>query len=115
VQITPIRLDPEFTHIALSGRLDAGGMQGQDVKFTGYTAARRKPALVDLSQVEFIGSLGIGLLVSNAKALLSHGAALVLLNPSAPVDKVLRTTGIDQVIPIVQTLEDGLRLLARIA
>jgi len=115
VLITPIRLDLEVTHLALAGRLDAGGMQGQDVKFTGYISGRRKPALVDMSQVEFIGSLGVGLLVSNAKALRSHGTTLVLVNPSGPVDKVLRSTGIDQIIPIVHTLEEGLRLLAATA
>jgi len=112
VQISPIRLDQEVTHLALSGRMDAAGLQGQDVKFTGYTGARRKPALVDLSQVEFIASLGIGLLVANAKTLQRFGAVMVLLDPPGLVEKVLRSTGIDQVIPIVHDLDEGLRLLA---
>jgi anti-sigma B factor antagonist len=112
VELTAVRLDPDVTHLALAGRMDAAGMQGVEVKFTGYTAARRKPTLVDLSRVEFIASLGIGMLVSCAKALQRHGVPMVLLNPSDPVEKVLRTTGIDQVIPIVHDLEEGFRLLA---
>lgn len=111
VQITQVRLDDEVTHLALSGKLDAAGLQGTDIKFTGFTAARRKPTLVDLSQVEFIASLGVGMLVSCAKTLQRHGAKMVLLNPSGPVEKVLRTLGIDQVIPIARDLDEGLRLL----
>jgi anti-anti-sigma factor len=112
MEIDPIRLDHLVTHLALSGRLDAGGLQGKDVKFTGLTAARRLPTLIDLSRVEFIGSLGVGMLISCAKALQRHGARLVLLNPSEPVQTVLRTLGIDQVIPIAGDLDEGLRLLA---
>jgi anti-anti-sigma factor len=111
MQINPIRLDPEISHVALSGRLDAAGMQGQDIKFTGFTASRRKPALVDLSGVEFIASLGVGMLVSCAKTLAMHGTKLVLVSPSEPVDRVLRALGIDHVIPIAADLEEGLRLL----
>jgi len=111
VEIVQIRLDLEITHLALRGKLDAAGMQGTDIKFSGFTAARRKPTLVDLSQVEFIASLGVGMLVSCAKALQRHGAKMVLLSPSDPVEKVLRTLGIDQVIPIAASLDEGLRLL----
>ena len=111
MQIDPIRLDQSISHVALSGRLDAAGLQGQDIKFTGFTASRHKPALVDLYEVEFIASLGVGMLISCAKSLTLHGAGLVLLNPSGPVDQVLRALGIDQVIPIATDLDEGLRLL----
>ena len=111
VQITQIRLDQEITHLALAGRLDAAGLQGNDIKFAGFTSARRKPTLVDLSQVEFIASLGVGMLISCATTLQRSGMKLVLLNPSETVERVLQTLGIDQVIPIARTLEDGLRLL----
>jgi len=111
VRITEVRVDEELTHLSLAGKLDLAGLQGADIKFTGYTAARRKPTLVDLAQVEFIASLGVGMLISCAKSLHLHGAKMVLLNPSGPVESVLKTLGIDQVIPIAYSLEEGLRLL----
>jgi anti-anti-sigma factor len=111
MQITQIRLDDEVTHLALAGRLDAAGLQGNDLKFTGFTAARRKPTLVDLSQVEFIASLGVGLLINCAKSLTRAGTKLVLLCPSEQVERVLTTLGIDQVIPIARSLEEGMLLL----
>jgi anti-sigma B factor antagonist len=111
MQIKEVRVDQELTHLVLTGKLDVAGMAGADIKFTGYTAARRKPTLIDLSQVEFIASLGVGMLISCAKALQMHGAKMVLLSPSDPVEKVLKTLGIDQVIPIAYSLDEGLRLL----
>jgi hypothetical protein len=59
MQINEVRLDQTITHLALVGRLDVAGMHKVDIKFHGYTAARRKPTLVDLSQLEFIASLGM--------------------------------------------------------
>jgi len=111
VQIKEIRLDHEITHLALLGRLDVAGMHAVDVKFHGYTAARRKPTLVDMSQVEFIASLGMGMLISCAKSLQRYGAKMVLLDPPAPVEEALKAVGIDQVIPIAHGLDDALRLL----
>jgi len=111
MQITQVHTDEGITHLVLAGKLDAAGVQEVDIKFNGFTAARRKPTLVDLSQVEFIASLGVGMLISCAKALQRHGAAMVLLSPQDPVEKVLKTLGIDQVIPVVHDLEAGLRRL----
>ena len=111
MQIKEIRLDHEITHLALLGRLDVAGMHAVDVKFHGYTAARRKPTLVDMSEVEFIASLGMGMLISCAKSLQRYGAKMVLLDPPAQVEEALKAVGIDQVIPIIHGLDDALRLL----
>ena len=69
MQITEIHLDNQITHIALAGKLDVPGVHAVDVKFQGYTAARRRPTLVDLSGVEMITSLGMGMFISAARAL----------------------------------------------
>jgi anti-anti-sigma factor len=112
VKINEVRLDHQITHLALVGRLDAAGLQATNIKFHGYTAARRKPTLVDMSQVEFIASLGIGMLISCAQSLQRHRAKMVLVNPVGIVAEALHAVGIDQVIPIANSVEDGVRLLA---
>ena len=58
MQLNVIRADDELTHLALVGTMDIAGIHAIDMKFHGYTAARRRPALVDLSGVELITSLG---------------------------------------------------------
>jgi anti-anti-sigma factor len=109
--IQEIRVDDQITHLALTGRLDVAGMHAVDIKFHGYTAARRKPTLVDLSGLEFISSLGMGMLISCAKSLSRYKARLVLLNPTPQVNEALRAVGTDQVIPIVTSVDEAMRVL----
>jgi anti-anti-sigma factor len=56
---------------------------------------------VDLSGVTFIASLGIRTLITGAKATANNGGKMVLLNPQPNVERVLRTSRVDTVIPII--------------
>jgi len=51
--------------------------------------------------VTFIASLGIRTLITGAKATANNGGKLVLLNPQPNFEKVLRTSRVDTVIPII--------------
>ena len=85
-------------------------MKGLDVQFHGETAARDRPAIVDISQLEFITSIGIGMLFGCAKALRRKGHTMVLLGSYGFVDGALRTVGVHEVVPFATTLEEALRL-----
>jgi len=105
--LSVVELSDDLTHVALSGRLDILGVQAVELTLTSHTAARRRPAIVDLSGVEFIGSLGIGSLVRIARTLRGHGVGVVLLAPRERVDGVLRASSIDQIIPIAATVDEA--------
>jgi anti-sigma B factor antagonist len=111
MQIQEVHLDDNITHIALIGKLDVVGLHAIDVKFHGYTAARRKPALVDLSQVEFISSLGMGMFVSCAHSLRRYRANLVLLNPQPLVEEAMKAVGLHQAVPIAHSLDEAIGIL----
>src|SRR5437588_12015398 len=96
MQINEIRLDNQITHLALAGKLDSVGLHAVYMKFHALTAARRLPALVDLSGVDMVSSLGMGMFISCARSLLRHGAKMVLVNPQPHVEEALRAVGIDQ-------------------
>jgi anti-sigma B factor antagonist len=110
-ELKVIELSEGLTHVALSGRFDVQGVQAVEPTLTSHTATRQRPAIVELSEVEFIGSLGIGMLISAARALRKHGVGLVLLSPSARVYEVLRATKTDAIIPIASDREQAIRLL----
>ena len=55
--------------IVLAGRLDIAGAEAVDVPFAGIISTVKTGAVVDLSAVTFIASIGIRTLVTNAKAL----------------------------------------------
>lgn len=109
--VSLIESTEESTRVALSGRLDIAGVDAVGLRFTSLTSGKRKPTIVDLSRLEFIASIGIGMIVREAKALSLHGARMVLLEPSELVAKALRATSIDAVIPIAGDLDDAKRLL----
>src|SRR5215471_126567 len=109
VQLNQVQMDDRITHLAIVGKLDIAGLHTIDVKFHAYTAARRKPTLVDISGLEFINSLGMGMFISCAGSLQRYGARMVLLSPQPQVEEVLKAVGIDQGIPVVHDAEEGLR------
>jgi anti-anti-sigma factor len=111
MQIQEVHLDDNITHLALIGKLDVVGLHAIDVKFHGYTAARRKPTLVDLSQMEFISSLAMGMFVSCAHSLRRYRANLVLLNPQPLVEEAMKAVGLHQAVPIAHSLEEAINIL----
>ncbi len=106
-----IRSEESLTHIALIGRLDVQGVGEVQFEFLHQTTSLPRRTMVDLSEVTYVASLGISMLVSAAKELERHGARMVLLNPSPLVRKALETTSLEHVIPIVtaETVAQELR------
>lgn len=87
--------------IILTGRLDVPGTAEIDIKFTALSAAAEHHLVVDLTGVSFLASMGIRLLITNAKAQQQRGGRMVLLvGDNAPIAKTLETTGIDVLIPM---------------
>ena len=100
------------TCVRLSGRLDAQGADQIGLRFTAESASAGAPAIVDLSQVDFIASLGIRLLISTARALSAKGHRLVLFGAPEMVRNVLDDAAIDQIMAVVDTEAQALEQLA---
>jgi anti-anti-sigma factor len=98
-------LDNDIRLIKLNGKLDNFSVNEIDIKFAGHCAGEKVRMIVDLSGVEFLASIGIRLLTSNAKSLSTRGGKLVLLSPIPDVYNVLEMTGIIPVIPVFSDLE----------
>lgn len=110
MRLKVIRDDDAVNHIALTGRLDVQGVNDIQYDFLRQTISLPKPTMVDLSEVNYIASVGIGMLISAAKHLERHGAKLVLLNPSQRVRETLEAAVIGHVIPIVTAEAAALEL-----
>ena len=99
------QLDGGIDRIKLAGRLDSAGVQEIDHRLSALTAARQAIILVDLSQVPFLASIGIRILLTNARVLRQHGGKMALLSPQSLVEEVLKVTGIESIIPIFHDLD----------
>jgi len=93
--------------IKLIGRLDILGAGEIETKFTGYCAGEGVRVLVDLSEVDYLASIGIRLLTLNAKSLATRRGRMVLLKPNADVKNVLELTGIPAIIPMYNGFESA--------
>ena len=100
-----------FTHVAVRGKLDVAGVGEVDLKLTSQTVPRRKPVLVEFGDVELISSLGIGMLVTIAKAMRNHGVGVVLVGARPQVAEILDLTRVSTLIPIVATRAEALEAL----
>lgn len=112
MQFSVIRADESITHIALAGRLDIQGLNAIQDRFVFTASSRHKPTLVDLSQVTFLASLAMGMLVSTAKTLQHRGVKMVIVQAPELVQKALEAAGIQKIIPMVATESEALRMLA---
>jgi anti-anti-sigma factor len=88
-----------ITKVVLRGRFDTTGAVVVELPFNKIATEQRK-IIVDLSAVNFLASYGIRVLLVIAK---SKGGSLVILCPDNNVAKVLRTAGMDALIPIHET------------
>jgi anti-anti-sigma factor len=99
------------TKVALAGRLDTTGVDRVEAKFLAVCTAGGSHAVVDLSAVTFIASMGIRMLISAARAMGLRKAKLVLYAPRALVSDVLNHTALGDVIPIVADERAALALV----
>lgn len=98
------------TVVAVRGRLDAAGVREVELKLISQTATRRKPAVIDLAEVEMIGSVGVGMLVGLAKSLRAHGLGMAVVAQS-PVSSILQMTNVTSLIAVSASREAALSAL----
>jgi anti-sigma B factor antagonist len=93
--------------INLEGRLDIDGALAVEDRFAFTTTTSKESVIVDLNAVSFLASIGIRMLMTAARAKQSRGGKLVLAAAQPAVNKVLVMAGIDQLIPLYDTLEQA--------
>jgi len=93
-------LEGGVTTVVLRGRLNGAGVEAVDARFKEVAGSKRA-IVVDLSQVSFLTSLAIRMLVLGARAVANRGGKLVLSSPSEGVTSVLQAADIEQFIPLV--------------
>lgn len=86
--------------VGLVGRLDTPGVDAIESRFTAAVCPRGARTVVDLSGVEFIGSLELRMLITIARTLSRKNGKLVLYGPQAFVAQVLETASLGDIIPV---------------
>ncbi len=99
--------DSGITILSLAGRLDLEGARELEGSFTFETTTRRVLGVVNLAGVSFLASIGIRTLLSSARAQAQRGGKIVLAAADPLVRKVIETSGVDQLIPMFETVDQA--------
>ncbi|MET1082760.1 MAG: STAS domain-containing protein [Burkholderiales bacterium] len=97
--------------IALLGRLDTPGVDQIETRFTASVVPAGKHAVVDLSGVTFVSSMGIRMLITTARSLSLKKAKMVLVGAQPLVKESLDHVSLSDIIPIVDGEGQALELL----
>ena len=109
VALTDLRVDDHVTFVALAGDLDVDSARVIELAFTARTAARHRPVVVDIAQLKFISSYGIGIFVACAKACSRRKHPFVLVAPQPHIHEALAALRLEALLLIEPTADAALK------
>jgi len=110
VELTTEELPGGITKVILDGSMDIAGAAAIDMRMNLVAGSSRK-VLVDLEKVSFIGSMGLRTLILPARAVTSRGGKILIFGPTPLVSDILKTSGLDTVVPIYHDYQAALDAL----
>jgi anti-sigma B factor antagonist len=95
-----------YAVVALRGELDLAGAAGLRDRLRAACDEHEGRVVLDLSELAFIDSTGLSILVEYHDKTRSAGGRLILLAPRPAVVKVLRITGLNERLTIRDRLDE---------
>lgn len=104
-------INDEVLKVELNGSFDIAGAADVDVPFN-VIAGKWSKVAVDFTDVDFLASIGVRVLVKAARTMAARGGKMVVINPGEGARKVMTATGVDQIVPIVESEPEAMAALA---
>ena len=102
---------PEYTLCRPSGELDAYTV-GEFREALGGVADA-KALLIDLSDVPFMDSAGLGALIGGIRRTREGGGEVAVACSRQSLTRLLHTTGFDRIVPVAESVEEAIAALAQ--
>ena len=106
--VTVASLTRELALVSVSGELDLYTAERVKRGIDEADAVGADTVVIDLSEISFIDSAALGVLVQETKRLEGRGDSLVLVTNDPRTRRVLEVTGLDRVLLTYPTLHDAL-------
>ena len=98
----------DLRRIEILGRLDTTGTNSIASQLVELASAPKKAVVIDLTGVKFLASIGVGAIVSSAKAVEARGGKLALVvDEGTTVRVTLKVTGVDTLVPVFKRIEEA--------
>ncbi len=102
----------DVTVIAVEGEIDVYTAPQLRERLDEQIAEGRHTLVIDLQQVAFLDSTGLGVLVGRLKMVRSHDGTLRLVCRTERILKVFAITGLDKVFQIYDTVDAAVASVA---
>ena len=99
--------DGEYTVVAVTGELDVYTAPVLEESLGELVDEGKQHLVVDLTEVSFMDSTGLGLLIKALKWVREHDGSLRIVANTEKVLKVFRVTGLDGVLSLHETLAEA--------
>jgi anti-sigma B factor antagonist len=106
------RVENEILIIAIKGRLDAATAPIADETIKKALEENINRLLFDLEDLEYLSSGGLRVILSAAKEIRRREGKVALANLKQYVYEIFEVSGFTAMIPIKETVEEGLKDLA---
>jgi anti-anti-sigma factor len=93
-----IQSDQTLVKIALTGKLDSTYVSNNDVKFFALLNGLEAPVILDFSEVSFIGSLGIRMVLMALKEVKRQGYTMKIVNVTPNVENIFLMTSLGDLL-----------------
>ena len=88
-----LKSDESVLVIAVKGELDTFNLSNHEAKFHALLNNQKSPVILDFTEVTYMSSLGIRMILIASKDLKRNGFDLKIENATEEVEKVLTMTG----------------------
>ena len=93
--------------IAPRGALDLASSRGLQTRLAELAGEAGQEAILDLTGVTFIDSVGLGVVLKAASRFHRQAKRLLIVAPPGPVLRILEFAGVSDRLPVVPTLEEA--------
>jgi anti-sigma B factor antagonist len=97
-----------YSVVVLAGEVDATNSDELYGVLESVVTQQPRLLIVDMSELSFMDSTGLRMLLRSSRSLDQQGGVLALAAPQVSVARVLQLTRADQLIPVYETMADAI-------
>ena len=111
LHLTPQHRTPSTITVKFVGSLDATNLEDAEKLILEQAIPGTTKAMVfDFAELDYLNSKAVGFLVNLSQKLAASNITLVLSALKPNVEDIITIVGLDQIIPVTKTVDDGVAL-----